>query len=129
MTRCYFIQYENFCPLTGKFNTFVFIVIIFIVIFGLDAFYLSCFILLPVFSCLFFQVNVWHCSLYNSIFPLCWFGSCTLLFLFFHWFSIIFYHAYLKTCNPKLIYILTFLPNNYKVLRTLDLISLSKNLL
>ena len=49
MTIFYFIQYENFCPLTGKFNIFVFIVIIFIVIFGLDAFYLSCFILLPVF--------------------------------------------------------------------------------
>lgn len=45
-------------------------------------------------------------------------------FIFFHWLSMIFYHAYLRKLSIKLIYILTFLPNNYKGLRTQNLITL-----
>ena len=54
----------------------------------------------------------------SSVLKLC------MIFLFFHWLSMIFYHAYLTKLSLKLIHILTFPPNNYKGLRTQNLITL-----
>lgn len=109
------------------------------VIFGLNAFYLSCFTLLPVFSHLasFFNLINVCCLFYNFPLLLVWklymifhvhehvhLSRTWISFIFFHWLSMIFYHAYLRKLSIKLIYILTFLPNNYKGLGTQNLITL-----